>query len=126
MLFGITMRQIMEKLRSKTGNPFNYFRNSNHMLLIFHFLVVLVHIFCSNTKTIKIPSKVGANATDVSMGLKKFPKNQEKQTRTKDTIINMPQYHNKFILYLEVKIITQRCLLVPLGLQQLNTSHQKV
>ena len=39
------------------------------MLLNFHYLVVMVHIFCSNTKIFKIPIKVDANATDVPMGL---------------------------------------------------------
>ena len=42
--------QIMEQLRPKTGNPFVFlFRSSNHMLLIFHIFLVLVHTFCSNT-----------------------------------------------------------------------------
>ena len=36
-------------------------------MLNFHLLVVLVHIFCSNTKTFKIPSKLDTNATDYSV-----------------------------------------------------------
>ena len=39
------------------------------MLLNFHSIVVLVHIFSSNTKTFKFPSKVDANENDVPTGL---------------------------------------------------------
>ena len=38
------------------------------MLLNFHFLVALVHLFCSNTKTFKVSIKVNADATCVPMG----------------------------------------------------------
>ena len=33
------------------------------------FVVVLYHIFSSNTKTIKIPTKLDADSTDAAMGL---------------------------------------------------------
>ena len=70
MLFGCTLCQIMEQLRPKKGNPLAfYFRNLNNILLNFYFLVVLVHIFFSNTKIFKIPSKVDANENDVPIGL---------------------------------------------------------
>ena len=39
------------------------------MLLNFHFLVVLVHIFFSNTKTFKIPGKAYSDTTDFPMCL---------------------------------------------------------
>ena len=47
-----------------------------------------------------------------------MPKNQGKQTRIKYTMTNMPLHQNRFILQLEVQMITQRCLLGPLGLQK--------
>ena len=52
------------------------------MLLNLHLLVVVAHIFCSNTKTFKMTSKIDANATDASMGQKQIPQSQEKLTRT--------------------------------------------
>ena len=38
------------------------------MLLNLHFLVVLAHIFFSNTKKLKIPGKVDTNTIDASIG----------------------------------------------------------
>ena len=39
------------------------------MLLNLYFLVVLSHIFFSNTKTFRIPIKVDANTNDTYVGL---------------------------------------------------------
>ena len=73
-LFGEKMCQIMEQLHPKTGNappppPHTYTHNSNDMLLNLHFLVVTDHIFCWNTKTFKITSKVDTYVADDFMGL---------------------------------------------------------
>ena len=60
----------MDQLQPKTGNPLPFFPcNSNHVLLNFHFHVVLVHIFFSKTKTFQIASKVEADSTGVPVGL---------------------------------------------------------
>ena len=69
MFFGSTFFSLWISYGLKWVIPSLLFRNSNHMLLNFHLLIVLVHRFFSNTKISKITSKVDANATGFPMGL---------------------------------------------------------
>ena len=96
------------------------------MLLNFHFHVDLVHRFRSNTEIFKITGKVNANATDFPICLNEIPKKQEEQTRNKYTMINMTLHHDKLILHMEFQMITQRCVLRPLGLHQVIPNHHQV
>ena len=50
VLFGRKQCLLMDQLRPKTGDPLDFcFCHYNHMLLNFHYLLVLIHILCSNT-----------------------------------------------------------------------------